>query len=423
MAKTIGGKRKDKEGNVSPKKNKKDKHISKFSSRHEVLKKRRIKIKNAKNEKLKIGNIAQTPEANASEQHETSKNVKDKVKKLNRKKKLTKSQVQAKNNATTERTFLNKKHAHRDKKKDLIRKRLIDEKVIIRRKNIDSHEERCREELSSFSKANSRIKGGKEGEDVHGYNRRDRSYVDTSEPVKNNCLFMERKKQKYKKSNKIVSSPEDIVNSSLFRYINEYMYTNRSDTVEKKLNETKNIFNIYHMGYRNQKSKWPNKPLDVIIRYLKKNFTKESKIADLGCGEAEIAKMLSGWLITSFDLIKFNEYVTVCNITQLPLSNDSHDCFVLCLSLMNTDWPKIIFEAVRATLIIADAISRFTNFRAFVKFMQNVGFIIMDKVNLDNFFMVLYFKNDKKDVPRFSMGERRVMKVSKLLAPCVYKRR
>ncbi|SBT33647.1 ribosomal RNA-processing protein 8, putative (RRP8) [Plasmodium ovale wallikeri] len=387
MAKTTGGKRKDKEGNVSPKKNKKDKHKSKFSSRHEVLKKRRIKIKNAKNKKLKIGEIAKTTEVNASGPHDTCKNVKDKVKKLNSKKKLTKSQIRAKNDATAERTFSNNIHAHRDKKKDLIRKRLIDEKVSTRRKNIDSEEERCREELGSFSKTNSRIKGGKEGKDVHGDNKRNKSYVDTSAPVKNDCLFMERKKQKYKKSNKIASSPEDIVNSSLFRYINEYMYTNRSDTVEKKLNETKNIFNIYHMGYRNQKSKWPNKPLDVIIRYLKKNFTKESKIADLGCGEAEIAKMLSGWLITSFDLIKFNEYVTV------------------------------------STLIIADAISRFTNFRAFVKFMQNVGFILMDKVNLDNFFMVLYFKNDKKDVPRFSMGEGRVMKVSKLLAPCVYKRR
>ncbi|ANQ07263.1 Methyltransferase [Plasmodium coatneyi] len=240
--------------------------------------------------------------------------------------------------------------------------------------------------------------------------------------------YGEKKKQKYKKKKKIPQDPEEIVNSSLFRYINEYMYTNKSDTVQQKLKETKNIFNIYHSGYRNQKNKWPQNPVHVIINHLKKNFTKKSKIADLGCGEAEIAQALNGWSVTSYDLIQLNEHVTICNITELPLPDNSYDCFVLCLSLMNTDWPKVIFEALRclkkrATLIIADVVSRFTNYKAFMKFMKNVGFTVTNRVNLDDFFYVLFFENNKKDDASYTANEKRIRKVSKLLAPCIYKRR
>ncbi|CRG99463.1 rRNA processing and telomere maintaining methyltransferase, putative [Plasmodium relictum] len=243
-----------------------------------------------------------------------------------------------------------------------------------------------------------------------------------------NNVCIEKNKQKYRKKRKIEKNPEDIVNSSLFRYINEYMYTNKSVVVEKKLNETKNIFNIYHLGYKNQKNKWPNNPVNVIINYIRKNFTKHNKIGDLGCGEAEIAKTLNDWSIDSFDLIKFNQYVIPCNITQLGKPNDSYDCIILSLSLMNTDWPKIIFESVRClkkkgVLIIAEVVSRFKNYKAFIKFMNNVGFKLSKKINLDDFFYVFFFENNKKDNITYTINEKRVRKVSELLAPCIYKRR
>ncbi|CXI34876.1 ribosomal RNA-processing protein 8, putative [Plasmodium berghei] len=235
--------------------------------------------------------------------------------------------------------------------------------------------------------------------------------------------------RKNKNENSSFGTPEDIANASLFRYINEYMYTNSSEIVKKKLNETKNIFNIYHSGYNKQKKKWPKNPVDIIIKYLKKNYTKDSKIADLGCGEAQIAKTFIDWSITSFDLIQYNKYVTVCNITQLPLENNSYDCFVLCLSLMNTDWPKVIYESVRclkkgATLIIADVVSRFTNYKGFLKFMHSVGFSLHNKINLDDFFHVLFFENvKKKDKLPLVVTDKIINNTSKLLSPCIYKRR
>ncbi|SOS78486.1 rRNA processing and telomere maintaining methyltransferase, putative [Plasmodium sp. gorilla clade G1] len=247
---------------------------------------------------------------------------------------------------------------------------------------------------------------------------------DTNEAYKYDYADLENNKQKYKKKKKIQNSPEDIVNSSLFRYINEYMYTNNSEVVQNKLNQTKNVFNIYHQGYKNQHTILYR----IIIKHLKKYFNKNNKIADLGCGEAEIARTLDGWYIKSFDLIQYNHYVTPCNITQLPLNNNSYDCFILSLSLMNTDWPKIIFESVRclkkgATLIIAEVVSRFTNYKAFIKFMNNVGFKLSNKINLDDFFYVFFFeKNQEVDISS-SINEKRIKKVSSLLTPCIYKRR
>ncbi|SBT71027.1 ribosomal RNA-processing protein 8, putative [Plasmodium malariae] len=314
----------------------------------------------------------------------------------------------------------NKNSVHAKRKK-----RLIDKKQVKKKRKINKvKNEEDKKECKQFANSNSMVEYNI-NKVVYDINKNDLIRGDDNN-YKN--VYLERNKQKYKKKKKIEKTPEDIVNSSLFRYINEFMYTNKSETVQKKLNETKNVFNIYHMGYKNQKDKWPNNPVNDIIKYLRKNFTKIDKIADLGCGEAEIAKTLSGWSISSFDLIKFNEYVTACNITHLPLSNNSQDCIIICLSLMNTDWPKIIFESVRclkkkATLIIADVVSRFTNYKAFVKFMSNVGCTLSNQVNLDNFFYIFFFENNKKDNVSLTVNEGKVKKFSKLLAPCFYKRR
>ncbi|VWU52205.1 ribosomal RNA-processing protein 8, putative [Hepatocystis sp. ex Piliocolobus tephrosceles] len=271
--------------------------------------------------------------------------------------------------------------------------------------------------------------GNPGGENPSGENANDNSYFTNNVVPSFENSELGNKKQQYKKKNKkMASSPENIVNSYLFRHINEYMYTNKSEIVQKKLNETKNMFHIYHLGYQNQKKKWPNNPINIIITYLKKKFTKQNKIADLGCGEAEIAQTLTGWKITSFDLIQYNEHVTVCNIIKLPIKDKSYDCFILCLSLMNTDWPKIIYEAARClkqggTLIITEVVSRFTNYKIFIKFMTNTGFTLMDKINLNNFFYVLIFEKQDEKSSIFSLKQKKIEIVSKLLAPCVYKKR
>lgn len=71
-------------------------------------------------------------------------------------------------------------------------------------------------------------------------------------------------------------------------------------------------------------------------------------IADLGCGEAHIAKALPSYRVLSYDLVSLApDLVIAANIANLPLENEGVDVCIFCLSLMGTDWPSFIIEAFR----------------------------------------------------------------------------
>ncbi|OMJ28263.1 25S rRNA [Smittium culicis] len=75
----------------------------------------------------------------------------------------------------------------------------------------------------------------------------------------------------------------------------------------------------YHKGFSVQVKSWPSNPVDSIIRMItdKKNH-KDLVVADLGCGEAKIAKTLNTSLVIhSFDLISNNPLVTACDISRV----------------------------------------------------------------------------------------------------------
>lgn len=54
-----------------------------------------------------------------------------------------------------------------------------------------------------------------------------------------------------------------------FRLINEHIYTNKGDDAEAYFKMNKDDFKVYHEGFRQQASKWPINPLDVIIKAVK----------------------------------------------------------------------------------------------------------------------------------------------------------
>lgn len=70
------------------------------------------------------------------------------------------------------------------------------------------------------------------------------------------------------------------------------------------------------------------------------------KIADLGCGDAQISKSVEQ-KVYSFDLIAVDESVTECDMTNIPLEKDSIDVVIFCLSLMGTNLNDYIIEANR----------------------------------------------------------------------------
>jgi ubiquinone/menaquinone biosynthesis C-methylase UbiE len=75
-------------------------------------------------------------------------------------------------------------------------------------------------------------------------------------------------------------------------------------------------------------------------------------IADLGCGEALLAQTFSKIeenkkTIFSFDLVKYNDFIIKCDISNIPLKDNDVDICIFCLSLMGSNFIEFINEARR----------------------------------------------------------------------------
>mmetsp|Transcript_52572 Transcript_52572/g.57051 ORF Transcript_52572/g.57051 Transcript_52572/m.57051 type:complete len:425 (+) Transcript_52572:44-1318(+) len=165
---------------------------------------------------------------------------------------------------------------------------------------------------------------------------------------------------------------------SRFRILNEELYTTTSKKSYDKFTENPELFEQYHDGFRHQVESWPENPVDVIVGFLTSTY-KNSKttpcvVADFGCGDAQLAKDLfkvkkmqknvkskkkksreeeegnsdaSLFTVYSFDLVSPNQWVTACDMANVPLPDKSVDVCVFCLSLMGTNLADFIREAHR----------------------------------------------------------------------------
>lgn len=193
--------------------------------------------------------------------------------------------------------------------------------------------------------------------------------------------------------------------SARFRQLNEALYTKPSTKASELFDESPEMFQDYHAGFRQQVSKWPENPVDkfiVAIRsrgktkpphqfkpYRRKANSKlihppkdtgvalprsngTSVIADLGCGDARLAHTLTvsgdtevlNLKLHSFDLHSTSKPVTKADISNLPLKDHSVDVAILCLALMGTNWITFVEEAHRilhwkGELWVAEIKSRF----------------------------------------------------------------
>lgn len=122
------------------------------------------------------------------------------------------------------------------------------------------------------------------------------------------------------------------------------------------------LYPQYHNGFRQQVRSWPTNPVDHYVQMLS-TYPAKTIVADLGCGDAAIARALipKGINILSFDLVSNNPYVAeadICGTLPLPGSESTEgstsdgeahvvDVVVFSLSLMSTNWPQSIREAWR----------------------------------------------------------------------------
>ncbi|RCV07094.1 hypothetical protein SEVIR_1G220400v4 [Setaria viridis] len=210
-----------------------------------------------------------------------------------------------------------------------------------------------------------------------------------------------------------------------FRMLNETLYTCSGQDAFDYFQKDPSLFDVYHTGYQEQMSRWPEQPVNVIINWLKSHKTSWT-VADFGCGNAAVAKNVKN-KVFSIDLVSDDPSVIACDMAHTPLESSSVDVAIFCLSLMGTNYPNYLEEANRVLkpsgwLVIAEVRSRLdpnnggADPEKFSKAIIQLGFSLVSKDMKNKMFVLFYFRKKEKS------------KVAKRidwpqLKACMYKRR
>ncbi|VDB96959.1 unnamed protein product [Peniophora sp. CBMAI 1063] len=239
------------------------------------------------------------------------------------------------------------------------------------------------------------------------------------------------------------SGMKNSLEGARFRWINEELYKSDSTHAHEMMREDPNVFHEYHKGFRHQVESWPSNPVSHYIDELS-SYPSKTVIADLGCGDAALARALipRGFTVLSYDLVSDGAFVTEADIFgRLPLpgtlpedDGSKHDgeaqvvdVVVCALSLMGTNWPLCVREAWRVLrssgeLKIAEVASRFTDVEAFKSLVSSCGFKLTSTDDSNSHFTLFEFKKVATKCRSDKEWEKLVAKGS-LLKPCEYKRR
>ncbi|XP_010575027.1 PREDICTED: ribosomal RNA-processing protein 8 isoform X2 [Haliaeetus leucocephalus] len=107
---------------------------------------------------------------------------------------------------------------------------------------------------------------------------------------------------------------EERLLSARFRYINQQLYTSTSQEAARLFQSDPEAFEIYHRGFAQQVRRWPENPVNRIIRYLRRR-PASLVVADFGCGDCKIASSVRN-KVHSFDLVPLSPLVTVCDMAK-----------------------------------------------------------------------------------------------------------
>ncbi|XP_057633760.1 ribosomal RNA-processing protein 8 [Chionomys nivalis] len=206
-----------------------------------------------------------------------------------------------------------------------------------------------------------------------------------------------------------------------FRYLNEQLYSGPSSAAQRLFQEDPEAFLLYHRGFQKQVKKWPLHPVDRIAKDLRQK-PASLVVADFGCGDCRLASSVRN-PVHCFDLASLDPRVTVCDMAQVPLEDESVDVAVFCLSLMGTNIRDFLEEANRVLkpgglLKVAEVSSRFEDIRTFLGAVTKLGFKVIYKDLTNSHFFLFDF--EKTGPPR--VGPKAQLSGLKL-QPCLYKRR
>jgi superfamily II DNA or RNA helicase len=188
-----------------------------------------------------------------------------------------------------------------------------------------------------------------------------------------------------------------------FTKMNNRWYAASSEATHARLAQTPEEWAHYHTFYRQLRESWPVVPYKEEVRWLSER--EGLVVGDFGCGEALIAAEVSDrHQIHSFDHVAIDQRVVACDISQVPLQDNSLDVAIFSLALMGTNFTDYIREARRCLrldgeLHIWEPAKYFDDLTKFCSQLRKLGFDVMAPETEGAFVRIRALRNAKKADP------------------------
>jgi ubiquinone/menaquinone biosynthesis C-methylase UbiE len=153
-------------------------------------------------------------------------------------------------------------------------------------------------------------------------------------------------------SKKSMKSKKERVKTEISILHQRYKTLSSNNLHNEFKNDEKLWINYHKIAEENEKTFPENEiPKNKIIEELEKIKTKRTKkIVDMGCGKAFISKHFENDIrfeFINYDHISINDKIISCDISKLPLEDDSIEICILCLSMWGSNCKEYIKEAER----------------------------------------------------------------------------
>ena len=117
-----------------------------------------------------------------------------------------------------------------------------------------------------------------------------------------------------------------------------------STTTKERLDKDNKEWFYYHSLYKESRKTWAEIPYMEMAEKLKKEPTWI--VGDFGCGENLLSKEITN-KVHSFDYVAIDENVIACDVSNVPLDDNTLNCAIFSLSLMGHNYLDYIREAYR----------------------------------------------------------------------------
>jgi len=174
---------------------------------------------------------------------------------------------------------------------------------------------------------------------------------------------------------------------------------NSSTTFEKIKNNSKE-WHDYHDAYRKAREGWDELPYKVIAEKINKLNKPHLIVGDFGCGENLLSKEIQND-VKAFDMHAIDDNVTVADVTNLPLEDNSLHIGIFSLSLMGRNYKDALREAKRVVkdggrMYISEPLNRWESrengYEELATEIEGEGFEVMD-IHTQNGFIYVYAIN------------------------------